>query len=83
MSAFVHLNKLDLSHNRFISIPTQLGKLPNLQTLNLSYNAELNDYSENIKSLNSIKLVNLKGTALNDFQLHHINDMLMACNVIY
>ena len=57
--------------------------MQSLQTLNLSYNNELNDYSENINALSAIKLVNLKGTSLNEFQLHHINDLLMACNVIY
>ena len=82
MSALTNLKKLDLSHNKFLSVPTQLCKLQNLQTLNLSYNTQLNGYSENVKALSNIKLLNLKGTALNEFQLNHITD-LTASSVVY
>ncbi|MCW3128098.1 MAG: leucine-rich repeat and death protein 1-like [Bacteroidetes bacterium] len=83
MASLTSLVKLDLSHNLFHVIPTELASLTGLRVANLSHNPELSGYSENIKALTSIKVVNLKNTAFNPFQLQHIDEILVACELVY
>jgi hypothetical protein len=77
------LVKIDLSHNALHVIPAELSSLSGLRVANLSHNPELSGYTDNIKALTSIKVVNLKNTAFNTFQLQHINEMLVMCELVY
>lgn len=79
----IALVKIDLSHNALHVIPAELASLSGLRVANLSHNPELSDYTDNIKALTSIKVVNLKNTAFNTFQLQHINEMLVMCELVY
>lgn len=80
--ALKNIRHLDLSYNNLSEFSFPLCTFISLESIDLSFNKEMNKYNDAIKQLENVKIVNLKNTKFTPIQIDKMLQ-LIPCNFIY
>jgi Leucine-rich repeat (LRR) protein len=76
------LRHLDLSNNKFESLPDEIGSLSNLVVLNLSNN-NISSLPYGLMELKSLKSLNLDGNPIPNWEIVELADALPECRIVF
>ncbi len=71
-----------LPGNQLTQLPSQIGELKNLQTLDLTYN-QLTILPVKIANLTALQTLNLQGNPISEQEIAKIRQYLPKCSIIY
>eukprot|EP01116_Phalansterium_solitarium_P016719 TRINITY_DN3950_c0_g1_i2.p1 TRINITY_DN3950_c0_g1~~TRINITY_DN3950_c0_g1_i2.p1 ORF type:complete len:481 (-),score=108.88 TRINITY_DN3950_c0_g1_i2:40-1482(-) len=78
ISDYFNVRVLDLSHNDIRLLPAEIGRLANLQELNVSHNAELSRFPPEIGRLAKLQSLHFNETAVMELPIECYNLVMLA-----
>lgn len=75
-----HIERLDLSRNKFSELPDGIGRLSNLTYLDLSFN-NLTKLPDSLFNLRKLSVLNLRGNSINQHLINRYKFLLPNCEI--